>query len=138
MIVGNSDGILIDAGGFNMPRKIESDKIELKELFEKFWFVVPEYQRPYVWKEENVEELLDDLWFAYENNCEDEYFCGTLVLRKTGEKEFKEFEILDGQQRLTTFALIFAVIRNITSDEELKDTMRDCLFQRGSRFKKNS
>lgn len=51
--------------------EIKSDKVKLVEIFsEKFWFVIPEYQRSYVWENDNIMELLDDLFFAYENKRE--------------------------------------------------------------------
>ena len=51
--------------------EIKSDKVKLVEIFsEKFWFVIPEYQRSYVWENDNIMELLDDLFFAYENKPE--------------------------------------------------------------------
>jgi len=91
--------------------------------------LIPEYQRPYVWTPDNVNDLLEDLWFAYENNPENEYFVGSLVLRKIVESKFNEYEVLDGQQRLTTFALIFSVLKNITDDNILRETLNKKLFQ---------
>ena len=113
-----------------MGRKIESDKIILGKLFEDFWFLIPEYQRPYVWTRDNINDLLEDLWFAYENSSEDEYFVGSLVLKKVTQSTFDEYEVLDGQQRLTTFALLFAILRSFTRDELLKDTLNKKLFQK--------
>ena len=43
-----------------MAQKIESDKLLVKDIFSK-WFRIPEYQRPYVWGEDQVIELLDDV-----------------------------------------------------------------------------
>jgi len=113
----------------NMGRKIESDKIILGKLFEDFWFLIPEYQRPYVWTPDNVNDLLEDLWFAYENSPEDEYFVGSLVLKKVTQSAFDEYEVLDGQQRLTTFALLFVILKSLTKDNLLKDTLSKKLFQ---------
>ena len=112
-----------------MGRKIESDRIILGKLFDDFWFLIPEYQRPYVWTPDNVSDLLEDLWFAYENNPEDEYFVGSLVLKKVTESTFNEYEVLDGQQRLTTFTLLFSILKNITKDNLLKETLNKKLFQ---------
>ena len=76
--------------------EIKADKIEINSLFEKFWFLIPEYQRSYVWDNDNINDLLDDLWYAFSNKRDDEYFLGSLVLKKTNEKRFDEFEVLDG------------------------------------------
>ncbi len=113
-----------------MGRKIESDRIILGKLFDDFWFLIPEYQRPYVWTPDNVSDLLEDLWFAYEDNPEDEYFIGSLVLKKVAESTFNEYEVLDGQQRLTTLTLLLSVLKNITEDDLLKETLNKKLFQR--------
>ena len=112
-----------------MGRKIESDRIILGKLFEDFWFLIPEYQRPYVWTQDNVNDLLEDLWFAYENSSEDEYFVGSLVLKKVTQSTFDEYEVLDGQQRLTTFALLFTILKEKAKDERLKRTLAESLFQ---------
>lgn len=37
-----------------MSNEIKSYKITIGELFEKFWYIIPSYQRPYVWQEDNV------------------------------------------------------------------------------------
>ena len=118
-----------------MGKKIESDKIILSKLFEDFWFLIPEYQRPYVWTPDNVNDLLEDLWFAYENSPEDEYFVGSLVLKKVTQSTFDEYEVLDGQQRLTTFALLFTILKEKAKDERLKRTLAESLFQEENPYK---
>ena len=40
--------------------EIKSEKILLKDVF-RMWFLIPEYQRPYVWGYEEIHDLLDDL-----------------------------------------------------------------------------
>lgn len=63
--------------------EIVSSKVKLMDIFSKeFWFVIPEYQRSYVWENDNIMELMDDLVFAYENKPDNEYFLGSLVLKK--------------------------------------------------------
>ena len=98
-----------------MSSEIKAEKKVIKSIFSDFWFVIPEYQRSYVWDTDNIQDLLDDLWYAYKNKPNDEYFLGSLVLKKTEEKEFNEYEVLDGQQRLTTFFLLMAVLRDISN-----------------------
>ena len=41
--------------------EIEASKITIGQLFQKFWFRIPEYQRSYVWGDEQIDELFDDL-----------------------------------------------------------------------------
>ena len=85
-----------------MKTKIDCDKALIKEIFEN-WYNIPNYQRPYVWETEQVEELLDCIKNAYERK-EEQYFLGSIVYRKS-EKEidavsYQECELLDGQQQL--------------------------------------
>ena len=74
-------------------------------------FLIPDYQRPYAWGEDECATLWDDLFsFAFPNDdCDafdstaDEYFLGPIV---TFKNEAGQFEIIDGQQRLTTIMLL--------------------------------
>jgi hypothetical protein len=68
---------------------------------------VPEYQRPYKWTGKNAIQLLDDILMAKSQNKET-YRVGTLILYKTEDHQTHEtiYEIVDGQQRVTTFVLL--------------------------------
>lgn len=116
-------------------QQITAEKKNVNSIFSEFWFVIPEYQRSYVWQEDNINDLLDDLWFAFLNKPENEYFLGSLVLKKTVEKKFDEYEVLDGQQRLTTFYLLLGNIRDFAVDKDLKDACREKIFQNANKFK---
>lgn len=100
-----------------MAQKIESDKLLVREIFSK-WFRIPEYQRPYVWGEDQVIELLDDVMQARNSNPDSQYFLGSMVLSKNlkeeGTTRYEEYDLLDGQQRLATLFLITAVVRDLT------------------------
>lgn len=105
---------------------IKVKEIDIKFLFRDFWFNVPSYQRPYVWGKDNINELLDDILYAFENDSQDTYFMGALVLQN---KENDEYDILDGQQRLTTLALLLATIRDNIKVEKTKKSLQEHLFQ---------
>jgi len=117
-----------------MAQKIESDKLLVKDVFSK-WFRIPEYQRPYVWSNDQISELLDDVMQARNSNPESQYFLGSMVLRKKekedGSTKYIEYDLLDGQQRLTTLFLITAVIRDLTpaSNTSRLKTCDDTIFQ---------
>lgn len=111
--------------------EIKANKAELKKIFSSdFWFSIPEYQRSYVWETDNILELIEDLSYAFENKPQNDYFLGSLVLKQIENEEFSEYEVLDGQQRLTTFFIMMAVIRDLISDE-LKDTVHKKIYQKG-------
>lgn len=81
----------------------------LKEL-DKMQFFMPSYQRGYRWTEEEVCALLDDL-NEYEDNiksgnaCNSKFYCLQPLVVKKNQKE-NEYEVIDGQQRLTTLFLV--------------------------------
>ncbi|WQR69008.1 DUF262 domain-containing protein [Helicobacter pylori] len=98
--------------------KIDSYEWYLKNtLKEELYYQIPIYQRPYQWTEENCEKLLDDLFFNYENDRESDYFCGSLVLVKSDPNSKTEiYDIVDGQQRLSTFILLAKVLATLYSE----------------------
>jgi uncharacterized protein with ParB-like and HNH nuclease domain len=118
---------------------IDSDKAAVNRLFSDFWFRIPYYQRPYLWQEDNVSELLDDVWFAFEDNPAGEYFIGALVLDREEERldngtPYTVYDVIDGQQRLTTLLLILAALRDIchkNAYDEGAKVMQDLIFQKG-------
>lgn len=123
--------------------QIESDKVFTKDIFTNFWFQIPEYQRSYVWGEDEISELIDDITFASENHPDDEYFLGSMVLQKKytelrhkGDSiKYTEYDLLDGQQRLTTLLIMLAVIRDITINDDLKNNCTEYIFQKENKFK---
>lgn len=66
-------------------------------------YIVPDYQREYVWTDEQVEQLMADLLDAYNTDNKKAYFLGTIVTYDSGS----QFELIDGQQRLTTFLFCY-------------------------------
>ncbi|TPH97397.1 DUF262 domain-containing protein [Helicobacter pylori] len=77
------------------------------------YYQIPIYQRPYQWTEENCEKLLDDLLSSYECYEESDYFCGSLVLiaiDTDSKTNATTYDIVDGQQRLSTFILLAKVL----------------------------
>ena len=78
--------------------KCENQKIE------GFRLHIPNYQRPYAWEEKQVETLLNDLKDVIESDKKS-YLLGSLILHKEKQGQ-KYLNIVDGQQRLVTLALI--------------------------------
>ncbi|WQY08203.1 DUF262 domain-containing protein [Helicobacter pylori] len=114
--------------------KIDSYEWYLKNtLKEEFYYQIPIYQRPYQWTEENCEKLLDDLFEDYEEDRESDYFCGSLVLVKSDPNSKTEtYDIVDGQQRLSTFILLAKVLADLYNDcldpknlEHLQESWKD-------------
>ncbi|NHB13983.1 DUF262 domain-containing protein [Helicobacter pylori] len=98
--------------------KIESKDSYLQDILkDKLYYQIPIYQRPYQWTEENCEKLLDDLFFNYEDDRESDYFCGSLFLIAISkDSKVKTYDIVDGQQRLSTFILLAKVLATLYSE----------------------
>ncbi|GAA9164734.1 DUF262 domain-containing protein [Helicobacter pylori] len=112
--------------------KIESKDSHLRDILkDELYYQIPIYQRPYQWTKENCEKLLDDLFFNYEDDRESDYFCGSLVLIAISEdSKAKTYDIVDGQQRLSTFILLAKVLATLFLErltEESKDYLQESL-----------
>lgn len=93
--------------------KLSIEQKTIRELFtdKHADFLIPDYQRPYAWGEDECATLWDDLFaFAFPNDDyeqfdskSDEYFLGPIV---TFKNDNGKLEIIDGQQRLTTIMLL--------------------------------
>lgn len=70
---------------------------------------IPDYQRPYKWTAKNALQLLDDIVEARRENKES-YRVGTLILHRDGEADDAHYNIVDGQQRVITFALLLKAL----------------------------
>lgn len=115
-----------------------------------FLLNVPVYQRPYSWGRPQVEQLLDDLMEASglgtSPTAEDSYFLGTILLmdapgtvtkRLTPKMTPRDFDVVDGQQRLVTMMTMFCVLRDLEQNAKKpigKRVQGMVVAQLGSRF----
>lgn len=85
----------------------------LENLF-KATYNVPVYQRPYSWDKEQIEVLLNDIITAYKSESKNEgYYTGNIILFDRNDKInglIAKYDIIDGQQRITSFALILLAL----------------------------
>ena len=89
-------------------------------------FVIPEYQRPYSWSDDEIITLFEDLWeFSIERMQPDgakNYFLGCVV----SYEENGERQIIDGQQRITSlFLLLRAVFSMLENDDNQTDEVKN-------------
>ena len=77
-------------------------------------YVIPLYQRNYSWEKIQIRTLLQDVYDSFQKEPLKVYYLGTLV---TFSKETYTYEVIDGQQRLTTILLVLSVLRTISFDE---------------------
>ena len=120
---------------------MEENSIEMKSLIELRdgrTFYVPAYQRGYRWNEEQVKDLLDDLYSFASGKNEKQFYCLQPIIVKKISKDSAQwktivgnhpqikqekdmYEVVDGQQRLTTLYILLQYIIEHTTDEEDKE-----------------
>ncbi len=115
-----------------MPRTLDAHDKLIREIFEgSYQFEIPDYQRPYAWTTEQAGELFDDLISAMQDarvpGATSQYFLGSIVLIKN-DREPKS-SVVDGQQRLSTLTMLFAVLREVMPDAA--DDITDFLYKKG-------
>ena len=91
--------------------KIENHKYSVEEAFRECFYIVPDYQREYVWTDKEVQQLLDDINDEIDASSSKEYFIGTILVSPGNQKN--HYEVIDGQQRLTTFFLLLCALRHL-------------------------
>ena len=96
---------------------------------------VPFFQRRYVWTEENWQELWDSILQVVEQHGGDrERFVGMIITKPCPRQKLSDvnqFDLIDGQQRLTTFSLILKALSdqcNEPDDDNMKRNLENCLY----------
>lgn len=96
------------------------EKLTVRQLLSDSYnfYTIPEYQRPYKWKREQINQLIQDI---KESMGSGEYFIGSVILvqKKDG------FDVIDGQQRLVTLTLILSAFYHKYPTDELKKCLTD-------------
>lgn len=87
---------------------IKSEVINLEE-FLKGKYKIPVYQRPYEWEEKNIDDFLSSIFDGYKEQSKPIFF-GTIQLNHENNEVI---DIVDGQQRLTTFLLLLKVLQEL-------------------------
>ena len=116
-----------------MATEIKCEKKVIREIF-NMWYCIPDYQRAYVWDTDQVRDLLDDTISAYRENKDAQYFLGSMVLKINEKSEnnvsYTEYELLDGQQRITTVFLILACMRDmLTAYPQYQNSLAGFVYQ---------
>lgn len=93
--------------------KVEARNLTIDNVLNKGKFIIPSYQREYDWDDENIDEFINDI---EESPIEDNYFIGHMVFK--GDFTGNIFEVIDGQQRITTITLLLCCIRDRFIDLE--------------------
>ena len=92
-----------------------------------YYFLVPHYQREYVWKvDDQVDQFLTDIATEFEPGAREQssYFIGSIIIVKSGGK----YDVIDGQQRLTTTVLTMCALRDLLKGQAM-DARQTQYFQ---------
>ena len=103
-----------------MPREpLVPNLWNIRKLYENKMFEIPVYQRPYSWDADNVSILLEDILSSFkERDTVKSYYTGNVIIRENDTKtdgNIKSYDIIDGQQRTTTFTLILLTLHSLFS-----------------------
>ncbi len=101
-------------------------------LGDRFLHEVPPYQRPYAWTDDEAKQLLADLLEAMDDESDEPYFLGSLVLIKPPGQVVGQ--VVDGQQRLTTLTILGAVLRDLAIDEKERTALDSIVYIRPNAF----
>lgn len=94
-------------------KQIPLKEVSVEKLFfssEKYTYEIPIYQRNYAWEKDEIAALINDVFDEYNKRDEKKnkpYYIGTLVSYPKGDNTY---EVIDGQQRLTTIRLILSAL----------------------------
>lgn len=106
-----------------MAISLTAEQRSLSRLFiQREQYIIPDYQRPYSWGQEQCSKLYDDINEAF--NADIDYFIGNIILA-VGEKSKDKPRVVDGQQRLISIWLIFKVLSVLKPEVRiLKDAIQ--------------
>ena len=94
---------------------LEPHMWSLETLFKNI-YRVPVYQRPYSWEKEQIDTLLKDIFNAFKSDTREGYYTGNIIVYDKNEKiegHIAKYDIIDGQHRIASFALIMLAIYSI-------------------------
>lgn len=119
-----------------MPKKStkppEVQTFSLDEFFAKS-YVVPAYQRNYAWGSTEIQQLVDDLVDFFNDSKNPYYLLGDVIVVESRDRDY-DLEIIDGQQRITTLMILFAVLyrrlKDAHWDEDDLYTIRSLVYKK--------
>jgi uncharacterized protein with ParB-like and HNH nuclease domain len=115
---------------------IKPDYLTLNSLLQNSLFRIPNYQRAYSWLTKQRKELFEDIEKLAESvDVERHHFMSTIVclrqstVEEVGSEEFGVFEVVDGQQRLTTLIILLKAIAKNLEDQKEAEKLNELLVK---------
>jgi len=112
---------------------VEANPVRIVQYFDgEKQSIIPLFQRPYTWEKRNWQTLWEDILTHYELGMNSSHFMGAVVSipAKTVPVGVTKHLIIDGQQRLTTIALLLCALRDTVADKRVSDQIQDYLVNR--------
>ena len=106
---------------------IQAQSFNIAKAFRDCNYIIPNYQREYVWTYKEVRQLLEDIDEQITEGASRQYFIGT-VLVSSIEGEEKQFAVIDGQQRLTTLYLLLCALKCRLKGEAATQNLRELIL----------
>lgn len=137
--------------------QIDAEEEFLNKLYDDYHYQIPKFQRPFSWTEGNFNDLIDDLTDAYDVGRDthgtilddgdeldketldayEPYFLGSIILN-AGNDSGDRYDIIDGQQRLTSLAILIAVLRDMVEDESRANSLGQLIYEESDPIKGKS
>lgn len=137
--------------------QIDAKEEFLNKLYDDYHYKIPKFQRPFSWTEENFADLIDDLTDAYDVGRDahgtllddtgelnkqtlhayEPYFLGSIILNDRNESGTRS-DIIDGQQRLTSLAILIAVLRDLVEDDARANSLGGLIYEESDPIKGKS
>lgn len=100
---------------------MEAKECKIQDILtENKKYIIPPYQRPYSWNQDNSEQLINDIYQSFSAG-DKEYFIGSMICINKGDNTF---EVVDGQQRLTTLSIIVSQLKDTINHQGVKDDLQ--------------
>jgi hypothetical protein len=115
-----------------MSNRHESKLLKVQEVLADGMYSIPAYQRNYAWGVKEIEQLVADVRDYAQRNSQNlalVYYIGTLVVYERRTEKHQHWEVVDGQQRLTTLSLLVSVLRALHPELAPLMTRMPLLFE---------
>lgn len=121
----------------NIKSNQQFELLNLWQIFDfgKRGFRIPNYQRGYSWETEQRRDLIKDIEYIIESGYSYRHYTGTIVAtynsNESNKRETLTFDIVDGQQRLTTLIILLSTIIHQSAEDELNKNIRKTFIADG-------
>jgi hypothetical protein len=115
-----------------MSNKNEQRFLSVQQVLTDGFYYIPAYQRNYAWGVKEISQLVADVRDYARCNAQSspiDYYIGILVVYERRSEKQQHWEVVDGQQRLTTLALLVSVLRGLNPELAQKLTCMPLQFE---------